>query len=190
MENVSVVIPALNEPYLSTLLTKLQDYEVIVRKDKGLTYAVWKGIKEAKGNIIAVLDGDGSHPPESIPKMRKLLNENTQLVIGSRYCQGGYSRDSIIRKVISRFYCLLAQIVLRTRIKDCMSGFWVGYKTAYIFNPSNTYKFGLQLIQNYSKNISEYPIIFRKRRSGKSHVKPLPAIQDLFAIFGKQTNSK
>ena len=182
-DNVSVVIPALNEPKLGCFLVKLKDYGVDVRTEKGLSYAVWRGIQESKSEVIVVLDGDGSHPIEAIPKMINCLDEENWLVVGSRYCRGGYSDDSVLRKIVSLIYCSIARIMLRTKIRDPMSGFWIGYREAFNFKPSKTYKFGLQLIRKHKKHIVEYPIIFEKRKSGKSHVKPLQAIKDLLAIF-------
>jgi dolichol-phosphate mannosyltransferase len=181
--SVEIVIPALNEPYLEPLKKRLEGFKVSVREEMGLSFAVWVGIQESKSNIIVVMDADGSHLPETIPKMLRMLNEDIWLVLGSRYVGGGYSYDSFVRKFISLFYCKIGQIVLRTTIKDCMSGFWVGYKDSFKFNPSSNYKFGLQLIQRYKKHIKECPIIFRKRQSGKSNVKPMQAIQDFFAIL-------
>ena len=183
MSEPSVLIPAINEPFLPKLLTKLQMYNVDVRGEKGLSNAIYNGLQAAKGEYIVVMDGDGSHPPEAIEAMLNLLDEQTWLVVGSRYCRGGYSYDSLLRKIVSLFYCKVAQVVLRTRIKDSMSGYWVGYRRAFNFKPSKTYKFGLQLIRNYKNHVKEYPIIFSERQQGKTHVKPIQAIKDFLAIF-------
>jgi hypothetical protein len=63
-----------------------------------------------------------------------------------------------------------------------MSGFWVGYRSKFNFEPTETYKFGLQLLRKYRGHIMEYPIVFEKRKSGKSKVKPIQALKDLLAI--------
>ena len=182
--NVEVVIPALNEPYLPKLLKELRHYKVSLRGEFGLSTAVHNGIQDSHAQVIVVMDGDGSHCPHALPAMIKLLDDKTWLVVGSRYCKNGYSEDSIIRKIVSHFYCFIARIFLRTGIKDCMSGFWVGYRWAFKFQPSQTYKFGLQLIRKYgNKHIKEFGIVFRKRKEGKSHVKPLQSLKDFFAIF-------
>jgi glycosyltransferase involved in cell wall biosynthesis len=182
-DNVAVVIPALNEPYLPKLLNHLQSYHIHIQGEKGLSYAVWKGIQNCKGNVVVVMDADGSHPPEAIGKMCNLLNEDVWFIVGSRYVKNGYSYDSFLRKAISLIYCLIARVVLRTSIHDSMSGFWCGYKDKFIFEPQNTYKFGIQLIRKYKQHIREYPIIFKKRVEGKSHVKPMQALKDFYAIF-------
>lgn len=182
-EKIEVVLPCLNEPYLPKILEELKKYKVNVKTEKGLSYATWKGIQEAKSEIIVVLDADGSHPTTEISKMIKCLNENVWFVIGSRYCRGGYNHDPFLRKITSLFYCLLARIKISRKIRDPMSGFWVGYKKYFDFKPSGGYKFGLQLIRKYESHIVEFPIIFEKRRMGKTHITPKQAINDLFSIL-------
>ena len=183
MTRVSIVVPALNEPHLPQLLNELSSYEVHVQTEKGLSYAVWKGIQHARGDVVAVMDADGSHPASAIKPMFSMLNEDVWFVAGSRYVKGGYSHDSIMRKVISLFYCIVARLILRTNIHDCMSGFWVGYRSKFNFEPTETYKFGLQLLRKYRGHIMEYPIVFEKRKSGKSKVKPIQAIKDLWEVI-------
>lgn len=173
----------MNESYLPKLLKRLDDYEVHVQTEKGLSYAVWNGIHASKESIVAVMDADGSHPAEAIAKMIKLLDDKTWFVIGSRYCQGGQSQDSLLRRIISVCYCLLAQVMLQTLICDSMSGFWLGYRDRFTFQPGGNYKFGLQLIRKYRKHIVEFPISFAKRREGKSHVKPVQALKDLLEVI-------
>jgi len=180
---VHVIIPALNEPYLPNLLNKLQNFIVSVQDEKGLSFAVWRGIQNSKHKIVAVMDADGSHPPDAISSMVKLLDDDVWLVVGSRYCKGGYSYDSIWRKGVSLVYCLVARILLRTKLRDVMSGFWVGYKWAFKFKPTTSFKFGIELIKKHKEHIREYPIVFRKRQSGESKVKPLQAVKDLLEIF-------
>lgn len=178
------MIPVLDdEPYLPQLLKRMKDYKVSLRGELGLSTAVFNGIQKSSANIIVVIDGDGSHPPETIPNMIKLLNDKTWLVVGSRYCKNGYSQDSIIRKIISHFYCVIARLALRTKIRDSMSGFWVGYRWAFKFKPSKNYKFGLQLIKRHGdKHIIEFPIRFQKRQLGKSKVNPIMAITELLRV--------
>jgi dolichol-phosphate mannosyltransferase len=181
--DVGVIIPALNEPYLPNLLKKLSDYSVHVETARGLSYAVRHGILMSDEKILVVMDADGSHDPNAIALMVSMLSDQVWFVVGSRYCRGGYSSDALVRKIVSMVYCLIAQIVLRTSISDPMSGFWVGYRDKFRFKPDGNYKFGLQLIRRYKNHITELPIIFKKRKEGKSKVKPMQALKDLLSIL-------
>jgi dolichol-phosphate mannosyltransferase len=181
--DVGIIIPALNEPYLETLVHKLEGYTIHVETERGLSFAVRHGILMSDEKVLVVMDADGSHPPEAIPEMVNMLDSRTWFIIGSRYLNGGYSYDSIPRKIVSLCYCLIARVFLRTSIKDVMSGFWVGYKEKFTFKPDGNYKFGLQLIRKYKKHIKEVPIIFKKRQAGKSKVKAIQALKDLLSII-------
>ena len=181
---VSVIIPALNEPYLPKLTKKLKGYDVHIQTEKGLSYAVWNGIQKAENEIVCVMDADGSHSVASIDNMGSCLSlsAGSWFVIGSRYVKGGYSEDGTVRKIMSLFYCFLARLFICWQIHDPMSGFWCGFKSKFIFEPNQNYKFGLQLLKKYKGHIIEYPIVFHKRQEGKSHLKPMQVIGDLFEI--------
>jgi len=63
--------------YKVTLLTN--------RKNRGKGYALRKGFKHAKGQIIITLDSDGSHDPKEIPKLIEPLYNGIDIATGSRF---------------------------------------------------------------------------------------------------------
>jgi len=123
---VSVIIPCKNEPYLNCLVSAINDYlvyphEILVQTEPGLSSAVLCGVRKSKGNIIVVLDADGSHNPRSLNKMVDSVR-TYPVVVGSRYIDGGTSNDSIARQFLSRLFCKVARAGLNLEIKDPMSG--------------------------------------------------------------------
>ena len=188
---ISIILPVKTEPYLGCLLWQLQafikqPYEVKVQTEEGLGYAIMCGIKQAKGTIIVSLDSDGSHSPYYIPQMVKLLN-HADIIVGSRYVKGGSTKDSFMRKLISRTYCQLAQTLFGLKVKDNMSGFIVTKKEVFTQYPirNNGYKWGLDLLCR-SKNklrVIEYPICFSKRKAGKSKANLSQGIQTLMFMI-------
>ena len=75
---------------LEELKTKYQNLKIIHRKGKlGLSSAVLEGFKVAEGDILGVMDADLSHPTEKIHEMMRQIENNADLVIGSRYVKGG-----------------------------------------------------------------------------------------------------
>ena len=97
---------------------------VVKGKGKGLGQAIIDGIEASQGDIIVVMDSDGQHKPEDIPKLLKpILEESCDMTIGSRYCKGGSNPGwSLKRRMVSRVACLLALPV--TGVKDATSGFF------------------------------------------------------------------
>jgi glycosyltransferase involved in cell wall biosynthesis len=173
---VSVVIPCKNEPYVNTLIDAIHDslsypHEILIQTEPGLASAVFFGIKKSKGDVIAVLDADGSHNPRDLNAMISLL-PTFPVVIGSRYVEGGFTDDFLIRQFVSRLFCKMAQIILKLEIRDTMSGFVVAKRQVFEalqLKPIG-YKFALELMvkSNGRFRIGEYPIVFEKRKIGVS----------------------
>lgn len=194
---VSVLIPIKNEPYINELIKKIHknlkniEYEIIVidksdikpsiedailieQQSDGLGNAVLEGVKYAKGDVIILMDGDGSHRPEDISKLLDKI-ETYDIVIGSRFVKGGKTKDKTHRKIVSLFFRKLVSFILGLEIEDTMSGFSAVRKEVYDnlqLKPLG-YKINLEIMYKGKKkgySITEVPIIFLPRKKGKSKV--------------------
>lgn len=125
---------------------------------------------------IVTMDADYSHNPQDIPNLIEAAELGYDLVIGSRYCEGGkivgWHR---IRWLISRFANLIASAAVRTRIHDCTSGlrcYSKRYVAAVVPNlHSQTYEIQIETIkqaQLQGFRVKEVPITFVNRKRGKS----------------------
>lgn len=56
---------------------------------RGLASAVVEGFGQARGDILAVMDGDLQHPPELLKKMLVEIEQGADIVVPSRFIQGG-----------------------------------------------------------------------------------------------------
>ena len=151
---------------------------VIRRPGKlGLSSAVLDGVKESKGGIIAVMDADLQHPPETLLRMLKeLLNKDCDLVIASRYIKGGSVESwSLLRRAISKGAILIARILLpKVRsIKDPMSGYFMFRREVVeasmkYMNPKG-FKILLEVIvKGRASKVCEVPYTFGIRYRGRS----------------------
>jgi glycosyltransferase involved in cell wall biosynthesis len=147
---ISIVIPVFNEAgTLAVVLGKVQQLklaqaEIIVVDDGSIDgsaeialkaganvirhpynigngAAVKTGIRAARGRFIVLMDGDGQHQPEDVPK---LMAEafTYHMVVGAR-AKG--SKLRFHRNVANLLYNLLASYVTRFRVQDLTSGFRV-----------------------------------------------------------------
>ena len=145
---------------------------VLRRVDKrGLSSAVLYGIQQARGNIIGVMDGDLSHPPEKIPELVKpILSGESDFVIASRYVKGGNIENwPFSRRASSKLATLAARGL--THIKDPMSGFFFFRKEVLdgVELSPRGFKIGLEiLVKGKYKKVTEVPIIFSDRKYGAS----------------------
>ncbi len=193
---ISIIIPTKNEPYINVLVRRihknikerkeiiivdksdnplfLEDAKVLKQTSNGLGNAVVEGISASKGDIIVIMDGDGSHRPEDINKLVSKL-DRFDIVIGSRFIINGKTKDTTHRKIVSWFFRKMTSWILGLKIEDNMSGFSTSKKDVFnkvSLNPRG-YKINLELIYKAQKKgykVGEAPIVFEKRKAGKSKV--------------------
>ncbi|MFH1542577.1 MAG: polyprenol monophosphomannose synthase [bacterium] len=134
--------------------------------------AIMDGIRLAEAQIVCVMDGDLSHPPEALPKMYHLIKSGqAKLVIGSRHTKGGGTSKWIwYRKFFSWGARKLGQFL--TPVSDLTSGFFMFDKailTGAKIEPIGC-KVGLeiQVKGKHEGKITEYPIVFHERAAGES----------------------
>ena len=163
------------DDYLKNL-KKITDYtiEIIHRKAKdGLGSAILKGIQQAKGDTIIVMDCDFSHPPQIIPKLIESIKKyQYDIAVASRYIKGGKIQGwSLKRKMMSKFATIIAKKGLGIDAKDPMSGFFAFKKNIIkeLTIDAIGYKILLEiLVKTKGVNIKEIPYTFQNREIGSS----------------------
>lgn len=149
----------------------------IVQEEPYYVGAYKTAIKYAQKELFLVMDADFSHPPEYIPIMYKtFLEQGADLVIGSRYVEGGTSEDEEQNLVYSRILNKFSQILFNIHeIGDISAGFKL-YRTSdlrAIEIKSRYFEIQLEIIvkskiKNRDYKIIEIPIHFKKRNKGKT----------------------
>jgi len=136
--------------------------------------AVKTGIRMAKGDIIVMLDGDGQHDPQDIPRL--LAEAKTHdMVVGARDSR---THANIFRKFANIFYNFLASAITKISVKDLTSGFRVVHRITalrYLYLLPNTFSYPTTITLSYlhsGRSICYVPIKAAKR-TGSSKIKPL-----------------
>ncbi|MFH1473781.1 MAG: glycosyltransferase [Candidatus Aenigmatarchaeota archaeon] len=190
---ISILIPTKNEPLIQNLVNEInktikQKHEIIIidksrrnpkirgakvlrQKSDGLGNAFLEGFAKSKGNIIAVMDGDGSHDPDDLKKMLAKIPEY-DIAIGSKLVVGGRTEDSFSRRIVTRVTNSIARTILGLNIRDLMTGFIVVKRSVLekIKLRPKGYKFVLEIIYKSKAKVVEVPITFHKREAGESKV--------------------
>jgi glycosyltransferase involved in cell wall biosynthesis len=151
MPRVSAVIPTLNEasnlPHVLTRLPDIVDEVVLVdgrsiddtvavaqmvRPDirvvfqdaSGKGNALACGFAAATGDIIVMIDADGSNDPAEIPRFVDALLDGSDFAKGSRYLEGGGSIDiTRVRSAGNRALGAVVNLLFRTRYTDLCYGY-------------------------------------------------------------------
>ncbi len=95
---------------------------VFTQRGRGLGGALREGLLAAAAPWIAIVDADGSHPPEVLADMWSRRNE-ADLIIASRYVPGGSAVMGLARQVLSRSLNLVSCYVLDLPARDSSGGF-------------------------------------------------------------------
>jgi dolichol-phosphate mannosyltransferase len=136
----------------------------------------WVTLLKKKPAYIVTMDADYSHNPQDIPRLIQAAKRDHDLVIGSRYYQGGKMMGSNLRRrLISRFANFIAATTIGMMVHDCTSGFRC-YSKDYIKTVlpnlhSETYEIQIETLKQARLrgfNIKEIPITFVNRKRGKS----------------------
>jgi dolichol-phosphate mannosyltransferase len=142
----------------------------------GLSSAVIEGVLSTTAEFVCVIDADLQHDEKMIPVMFEKASNEADLVIGTRYVDGGsVSNWSKKRLRISQIATKFTQTLFKHNLSDPMSGFFLikrEYFNKVIENlDGKGFKILLDIISNYSPEdlkIAEVPYIFGVRKHGES----------------------
>src|SRR5438105_7328262 len=159
----------------------------------GFKYAIEHGYDAA-----FEMDADFSHDPRYLPDFLQKI-ENADLVIGSRYVEGGDTPNwSLLRRFISGGGNIFARFMLGIPVHDCTAGYRC-YRRNVLDSieldsiQSQGYAFQIELayrVMQHGFKIVETPIVFMYRRVGKSKMSRKIVIEAFIYVlrtrFGKK----
>ena len=198
---ISIIIPVFNESgTIAKLVGQLQglysDAEIIVVDDGskddtaakansagarvishpyniGNGAAVKTGIRNATGDVLVFIDGDGQHDPREI---KRLLNffPKFDMVVGARRRDG---QASVFRFSGNALFNWLASYVAKFSIKDLTSGFRAikaPIAKSFVSMLPNGYSYPTTITLGVLRNglsVKYVPISIKKRVAGKSQIR-------------------
>ena len=161
------------------------------------------GSAQSTNEFVLIMDCDLQHSVSEIPSLLNKLNEETDVIIGSRYIKEGKNKWSPYRGIVSRIATFIAHLfIAQSRgIRDPLSGFFV-IKRDLICNLKpyeGMYKPLLFSITMSKKlKILEVPVSMEEREYGESKIvnNPLKVVIKyfrevlIFWINGRRLNKK
>jgi dolichol-phosphate mannosyltransferase len=159
---------------LRVLETNYSHLRLIQTKNRlGLGMSIQLGIQEAGGDNIIVLDSDGMHDPSYFPIMLDKARQGIDLVIGSRYAEGGMMLGAVYPH-LSKVMNFTMRKISGSQVRDQLCGYFVASRTTLRCIPSeNFYGFGeyfvrvIDFYERHNLQILEVPTIHRVRSGGK-----------------------
>ena len=211
---VSVVVPAMNEgKNIGRVLSELPDdlHEVIlvdgnskddtveaaraaypdirvtVQTGRGKGDAFRTGFAAVTGNLIVMLDADGSAMPSEIPAFVAALEGGADFAKGSRYLEGGGSDDiTFLRSFGNSVLSGTANVLHGTNFTDLCYGYNAFWARCLPFISLDVPGFEVETLINLriasaGLRITEVPSYEKDRISGESNLK---TFRDGFRVMG------
>jgi len=177
-----------------SLCSELGGVEALHRKSKdGLGHAYLAGFARALhcgAELVLEMDADFSHDPRYLGDLLAAA-QDADLVLGSRYVDGGGVRDwGALRGLVSRGGCLYARTLLGVNVRDLTGGFKCIRREVleaidlesvsaegYVFQIEVTYR---ALMAGF--RVREVPIVFRDRTAGSSKMSARIAFEAIWLV--------
>ena len=202
MSELSVVIPALNEAdNLEGLLPRLKavapDAEIIVVSDGSSDHtravceragvrciahpyrlgngaAVKTGLRAVNGRRTVLMDADGQHQPEDIPRLLEALDSGFNVAVGAR---ASSANANWLRRIGNALYNRLASWIVGRPILDLTSGFRavdtaLARECLPLFPNGFSYPATITMAFFRSGYTVQYVGVDMPSRGGKSHLSP------------------
>jgi glycosyltransferase involved in cell wall biosynthesis len=213
---VTVVIPTLNEQEnIANVIGELKqigfsDILIIDGNSKDMTAAIAKrlGVNvmfqngHGKGNalrqvfsdgsftgeILVMMDADGSMSPSELQLFVSALKTDVDVVKGSRFMYGGHSEDmTLVRRIGNLLFVKVTNVLAHAKYTDLCYGFAAFRRDAierlYPNLRSSNFEIEAEIFIKGKKlglNVVEVPSVELRRKSGKSNLK---ALRDGFLIL-------
>jgi glycosyltransferase involved in cell wall biosynthesis len=157
----------------------------------GIGGAVQSGLKYAHENnfdVAVQMDGDGQHPPlELIKIITPIINNDTDVCIGSRFIDKEGFQSSFLRRAGIKFLSALIKLRCGQTVLDCTSGYRAFNKKAieecvkYYPKKYPEPESALHLIKKGIR-VKETPVIMEARDGGTSSISGFRSIYYMLKV--------
>jgi dolichol-phosphate mannosyltransferase len=162
----------------------------------GQSAAVATGVRVARADIIATLDGDGQNDPADIPKLFDVISQapdpDNMMVAGRR----ANRQDSLLKKFSSRIANNVRECLLRDDTQDTGCGLKVFTRKAFLEMPhfDHMHRFLPALMKRRGGTIVSVDVNHRPRERGQSKYGVMNrlwvGIVDLFGMMWLQRRAR
>ena len=162
------------------------DIRIIEQVGKGKGDAIKAGLACATGDIIVLLDADGSADPLEIPRFVSVLLAGNDFAKGSRFLKGGGNHDiTWIRRAGNYGLIWIVNILFNARFSDLCYGYNAFWKHCVAYLEINSDGFEIETLINIRMHtsglkIAEVPSVEYQRIHGISN---LNAVKDGWRIL-------
>lgn len=152
------------------------DVRVVTQPGTGKGDALRTGFLAATGDVIVMMDADGSMSPQEIPRMLYFLANGYDYVKGSRFIGGGASLDiTRLRRAGNHGLVFMLNHLYDTHLTDLCYGFCAFHRRYLSFLDLSTPGFEIETQMTICAlraglRVAEVPSLEMPRRAGRSNL--------------------
>lgn len=156
------------------------DVRIVMQKGRGKGDALRAGFAAATGDIIVMLDADGSTDPSEIPIFVGALLSGADFAKGSRFLQGGGTEDMpLYRKLGNWSFVLMVRMLFGGKYTDLCYGYNAFWKGVLPVLDLDCNGFEIETLMNVRAlkaglKIIEVPSFEAARIHGNSNLRTIP----------------
>jgi glycosyltransferase involved in cell wall biosynthesis len=158
----------------------------------GIGGAVQTGYQYALGNgfeLAVQVDGDGQHNPQEIARLvDPILDGSADMVVGTRFAEGGGYRGTRLRRVGIHLFAGLVSLIVGQRVTDTTSGFRaVNRRGIRLFASDYPHDYpeveATVLLARHRLRMVEVPVVMRIRQTGSSSITALRSVYYMVKVL-------
>lgn len=171
------------------IVRRFNPCQLIVEPRRGYGVAIKTGIRHAKGDVIVIVDGDGTYELKDVNLLiDSLLKENAELCLGARM-NGLYEKSMDITNYIGNKLITFAfNILYKQKLVDSQSGFRAIKRSALekIDFSEGDMAFATEMLVKFARKgfrIIEVSTTYKPRIYGRSKLKRIKAGLEIFKVL-------
>jgi glycosyltransferase involved in cell wall biosynthesis len=189
-ESLSFVLTELKKYNYKVLIVMeqndLETYEVAKKfsssidfqlNNKGYGSAIIQGLNKITTNYVCIFNADGSFNPNEIAHMKKMMANDFDFILGSRYLnnKSGSDDDSFLTLIGNKFFTFLGNFLFKVNISDILYTYILGKTEKFKKLSLNSSDFRICVeipikAKKSNNKISDISCYERKRYAGKKKV--------------------
>jgi len=158
----------------------------------GIGGAVQTGYQYARENdfdIAVQVDGDGQHDPSEIARLLEpILDGRADMVVGTRFAEGGGYRGTRMRRVGIHLFAAIVSLIVRQRVTDTTSGFRAVNRRAIrlfaLYYPHDYPEVEATVVlSRHGLKMVEVPVQMRIRETGNSSITAVRSVYYMVKVL-------
>lgn len=155
----------------------LPTIRIVIEEQPGKGAALRAGFRAATGDIVVMLDADGSADPTEIPRFVDALVKGADFAKGSRFLEGGGSADiTALRSLGNAGFTVLVRILFGGRYTDLCYGYNAFWRSVHPLLELDVPGFEIETLMGitalrHGLRVTEVPSFEARRLHGTSNLR-------------------